>query len=274
MADTFETLVNDVPLRFPKRMRGLVGMSTTIVRGTYFEPWVMMAVEAIVREGDVVYDVGCSYGVVSCLIARRVGAAGVVHAFDANPAALAEAGPLAAINTVPGQVRFHHMCVGEKRGKADFFALAGAGSVASTRNPDIVHFEAGAVRMQATVESLDEFVGQGNPLPQCIKIDIEGSECVALRGAAGILRKIGPALVIETHGLEINGIGGSVGELCEELEGLGYGLMDLGLAEEARGEVFARRYRQRIGYLLASKRLKEADLVRRVRRRWRQILVD
>jgi len=52
--------------------------------GTY-EPELQAAVADLVKPGMQVYDVGANIGYVSLLLARRVGAAGHVYAFEALP---------------------------------------------------------------------------------------------------------------------------------------------------------------------------------------------
>lgn len=47
--------------------------------------------------------------------------------------------------------------------------------------------------------SLDEYVGQGNPPPTIIKLDVDGFELHALRGAAQCLARHHPRLWIEIH---------------------------------------------------------------------------
>src|SRR5262249_34275857 len=142
--DSFEVLVNDVRLRLPDSLRWTVGVDMAQRNGLYFEPWVMLAIESVVGEGSVVYDAGCSYGFMGCLLARKVGPAGRIHAFDPNPAVLAEAKRVAALNTLPGQIQFHEICVGEATGTAEFYAVFGRQSVASTRNAEIRHFHGAA----------------------------------------------------------------------------------------------------------------------------------
>jgi hypothetical protein len=49
--------------------------------------------------------------------------------------------------------------------------------------------------------SLDEFAfAQGHPLPQVVKIDIEGGEVLALPGMRRLLQEARPLLFLELHG--------------------------------------------------------------------------
>ncbi|SVC55687.1 uncharacterized protein METZ01_LOCUS308541 [marine metagenome] len=48
---------------------------------------------------------------------------------------------------------------------------------------------------------MDEFVfGESHPLPDFLKIDIEGGEVNALNGAKKLLTQVRPKLLVATHG--------------------------------------------------------------------------
>lgn len=272
MHDTFRVLVNNRWLTLPARCLRIPGVDSTNRKGIYFEPYVMLALDALVEPGQTVYDVGCSFGVLSCLLAQMTGPNGTVEAFEANPSVLADAGPILALNGSPGQIRLHGVCVGERSGgHVDFHTLRGLESVASTRNQEITHFHKDSVAVQAPMLALDDFAA-ARPSPQLIKLDIEGGEYAAIQGARRLLSTHHPHLVIETHGLEIDGIGGNLELLCADLEAMGYGLLDLVHCDRVTARTFARRHRTRIAYLLASKRLIHRGLEDQLRRSWRAFL--
>jgi hypothetical protein len=56
--------------------------------------------------------------------------------------------------------------------------------------------------------SLDQFVYQaGNPVPQAIKIDIEGGEVLALPGMRRLISEARPIIFLELHGPEAARVG-------------------------------------------------------------------
>ena len=60
-----------------------------------------------------------------------------------------------------------------------------------------------ALRNRGQGISLDEFIyTQLNPLPQVVKIDIEGGEVLALPGMRRLLREDCPLVFLELHGPE------------------------------------------------------------------------
>jgi hypothetical protein len=72
-------------------------------------------------------------------------------------------------------------------------------------------------RPEVNEVALDDVAGtNGIPLPDLIKIDIEGSEADALRGAQKLLRESRPHIIVETHSSELE-------RQCGDfLVGLGY----------------------------------------------------
>lgn len=83
--------------------------------------------------------------------------------------------------------------------------------------------EDGEVEVQCV--SLDSFCEKGNPFPDLIKMDIEGTEYDALCGAMKILAHKKPTLFLATHGLEVHRA------CCELLSALEYDIELLGSNE-------------------------------------------
>ena len=249
---TFRVRVNDEILRLPRQLYGEIGVDMGMRRGTYFEVPAMEGLRRVLRPGDCVVDAGCSFGILTCLMARMVGAGGSVHCFEANEEVLGWAREIVKENVPGGGVRFVHACLSDRTGgEADFYVVPGKWSVASTRNTDIVQFHPESERRRVPMLTLDDYCEGAGIAPRCIKLDVEGSECLVLEGARKTLERHHPALVVETHGLEIEGIGGSVGELCAALEGMGYELTDLVSLQRVTGEEYSRENGSRIWYFLA-----------------------
>jgi FkbM family methyltransferase len=196
--------------------------------GTY-EPELQAAVRHWLHPGMVVYDVGANIGYVSLLLARVVGgkgssqkpgfsadSGGHVYAFEPLPANLErmaanfELNPWAAITCVPAAVVDH-------AGPVSFLAHA-SGAMGKAAGSAGRQHETYLAEIEVPGVTLDGFaygpaVGVGAdvvravrepplPLPQAIKMDIEGGEVLALRGMARLLSEARPLLLIELHGPE------------------------------------------------------------------------
>jgi FkbM family methyltransferase len=173
-----------------------------------------------------------------------------VVAFEANPIVLALARELVAANRSAACVRFVQACVGERSGaEVDFFVVAGRDSVVSSRSRRVVELFPAAETIRVRTLALDDLTG---PPPRVIKIDIEGGEYAALEGAATLVERHHPHLIIETHPRMMRDVAGSLPELCAWLVARGYHLVDLRADEPTDSSRYVAQYSDRPAYLLAS----------------------
>ena len=157
-----------------------------------FEPVVQRTIAEGLSSGDTFFDVGSHIGFHSLIGARAVGATGLVVALEPDPANAADIQGQAALNG------FDHITVVRKYAVADL----------SERWSWI---DGTAV----TPTTIDHLTHEFRP-PTLIKIDVEGLELEALRGAAATLREHRPTLVVEAH------YSGLAGATVARLAVLGY----------------------------------------------------
>jgi FkbM family methyltransferase len=167
--------------------------------GTY-ETEIQSAILHFVKPGMVVYDVGANIGYISLLLAKMVTQTGHVYAFEALPANIARLQANLAANqfeqrvsvvpvAVVDEVKRVHFLIGPSTGMGKVEGSAGRNGLEYTHSFDVQGF------------SLDDFVyRQDNPIPQVIKVDIEGGEVMALPGMAAVLSEARPLLLLELHG--------------------------------------------------------------------------
>lgn len=77
------------------------------------------------------------------------------------------------------------------------------------------------------VRPLDAICAVEGFIPDVIKIDVEGYELEAIRGAVRLLGQVRPDLFIEAHPLHLERLGASMAELFEVLRGFGYRVFDI-----------------------------------------------
>lgn len=169
--------------------------------GTY-EAELQKALRRFVRPGMTAYDVGANIGYISLLLARRVGDAGRVVAVEALPVNIERLRRNLALNDLEGRVQVLDAAVVDKPGAVTFLVHASTsmGKVQGSAGRDN---EAYQQHLRVEGVTLDEIVyRRGYPLPDVVKMDIEGGEALAIRGMSRLLREAPPVLLIEMHGHE------------------------------------------------------------------------
>jgi FkbM family methyltransferase len=198
---------------------------------------------------------GASFGVMTALMGKLVGDTGRVISFEPNPRAIELSRLLFRTNAIEGIVHLNAMLVGDRSSPGtEFFVVPGYESVSSTRNTEITKFHPNAERREIPMVALDDYDFRG-AAPAVLKVDVEGSEYLLLEGARRVITSGQPDLVMETHALEIDGIGGNLSAVCQQLERFGYALFDLQASRLISAADYAETYARKIGYLLASKRM-------------------
>jgi FkbM family methyltransferase len=166
------------------------------------------AVDRLVPEGGVVIDGGANVGCFTLAAAAVVGRSGVVHAVEASPGTAELLRRTVAAN--PGyEIHVHEAALAESEGELEFTTFE-AGSGASS----LSRLEGGAVvRVRST--TLDVLTAD-LPRVDLVKLDLEGAELRALKGASRLLSTVRPSLIVELEPTHLERLGDSV----QELEGL------------------------------------------------------
>jgi len=169
--------------------------------GTY-EPELQAVIEKLVLPGMVAYDVGANIGYVSLLLARRVGESGKVFAFEALPSNLERLRENLKLSDFSRTVEAVDAAVVDGERSVRFLVGPSGGmgkTEGSAGRQDVSYTEAHEV----TGISLDAFVYRmGNPVPQVVKMDIEGGETLAFPGMRRLLSEARPLILLELHGPE------------------------------------------------------------------------
>ena len=200
-----------------------------------WEPLATRLFGQVLRPGDVVADVGANIGWFSLLASRLTGPRGRVHAFEVNPRTFALLGENLALNSA-ANVEPYLLAVGERAGRASVVQREPGNRGADCAGPDL---GGPASVPMARLDSV--LAGQALRL---IKLDIEGWEAKALRGASGLLDKAGgPDLLFEFTPDFLRAAGDDPAELLRWLTALDYRLSVItpdGL-QELDGGVLKRR---------------------------------
>jgi FkbM family methyltransferase len=170
------------------------------------------AFKAATPRGATVLDVGANLGAYTVLFAQWAGPGGRVFAFEPAPATRAGLARQLALNGVAAFVTVRPEAVAASSGTRPFRAdgLQGDNRLDAA--------SAGGLDVPTT--SIDEFCAREGVRPDVIKIDVEGAELDALRGARQTIARGGGrlAVFVELHPSVWPRLGISRGEIEAELD--------------------------------------------------------
>lgn len=158
-----------------------------------WEPEMQSLFTKIIKRGSVIYDLGANNGIHSLLFSKLSGEGGKVFSFEPLPANCKEIEVNAGLNHIKN-IQVVQAAVSSQSGETVFHlglhdkqgSIVGIGRESGND-----------IRVQ--IITLDEFIASGNPVPDFLKIDIEGAEGMALHGFENKIESIRPTFIIELH---------------------------------------------------------------------------
>jgi FkbM family methyltransferase len=195
-------------------------------------------VKGFLRPGMMVFDLGANLGQYTLLAARRVGEQGQVHSFEPSERMFGELQFNVELNDLSETCRLNRLAVSDMAGVAKLSRYEEGAEVFGSlgthqrQEASIVGYE------EVRTIKLDDYIAQqGSDHVDFIKMDIEGAELLALRGAAGLLsRQDAPTILLEMGDVNTVGFGYKSDDLWDYLEGLGYRMYSLGPQGESLRE--------------------------------------
>lgn len=177
-----------------------------------------------VRPNSVFWDVGANVGFYSLLASKLVGS-GKVFAFEPAPRNLSYLRKHLALNRA-ANVEVLAVAVSDRNGTSSF----------EVEETGFMGHLSGEGSITVPTAALDSLVEAGKVLPpDYVKMDIEGAELLALRGASRTFQQFRPVLFLATHGREVET------ECRHLLELWGYDCRNMGLKSNSElGEIVAR----------------------------------
>ena len=153
-----------------------------------YEPRLTQQFVEVIRPGQVVYDIGANVGYYTLLSAVLTGPAGKVVAFEPLPRNLTFLRQHVEVNSLKAvEIRTEALC--DREGVARF-----GGSDDATQT----HLGSeGDTEVRTT--SLDLLIQSGLPVPDVMKIDVEGAEYLVFEGAQELFRHHRPVVFLATH---------------------------------------------------------------------------
>lgn len=180
-----------------------------------WNPQEYAAFRRVVSARMVALDVGANVGAYSMLLGQWVGPAGRVYAFEPAPHTFSGLVRHIHLNDLEDVVRPLAEAVGDRETRAEFLLMETAGE-SRLAAPD----DRPGGRLTVPVVTIDGFCAREGIDPDFIKIDVEGWELAALRGARETIRRRGRdlALFVEMHPSAWPHLGASRESLLDELQ--------------------------------------------------------
>jgi FkbM family methyltransferase len=155
-----------------------------------YEPVVSAVIERYVRQGTHAVDAGAHMGYFSLKMSRAAGHAGLVHAFECDPRLTETLRAHAEWNGA--NIAVNAMAVTDRQGELTLRLPDQLGWATVKENHPL---HAGA---EVTVPGIDlDTYIEAPQKVSFVKIDVEGAELEALRGAAGTLEAAHPTTLVE-----------------------------------------------------------------------------
>ena len=174
----------------------------------------------LLKREDIVWDVGASVGLFTMHAAQRVQR---VIAFEPDPETAGRLRKNVQLNGFMEKVDILQVALGEEEGKKELHTDGLGGLAPALGN---LKRHSGAVSVQ--VETVDRLSQQRTAqCPTVLKIDIEGAELLALRGAKALLHsEQRPRIIfLELHPEFLPSFGGSAEEVKKIIRNSGYTIL-------------------------------------------------
>ncbi len=197
------------------------GLGRAIAAGA-FECAELACAMSLVGPGDTAIDGGAHLGVYALSLAQRVGISGQVHAFEPHPETRTLLSQAVVMNGFAGRVLVHGAALGDAshRGR-----LRAGRQRSAHAHACLAHRTARASRTERLfpidIVSLDAF--EFDRRVALLKLDVEGAELLAIRGATALIRRHRPAILCELGDEQLARVSaGSADQLMAALTGLRY----------------------------------------------------
>ena len=199
-------------------------VSVNILRGGDWQPEVWDALATNLPEGGVLLDVGAHIGFFSMKGALKVGKSGRVVAFEPNPETLKTLRENVRVNDFQNVVVVPVACTDREQTLTLFASpIMNSGASSLARDNADITFEQAPHEYTVRGRPIDDVVRELKlTRVDAIKMDIEGAEVIALRGAMETLKRFHPKIVVEVVEKQLAAMNTSKDELFSLLKEAGY----------------------------------------------------
>ena len=190
----------------------------TLLTTREWDPIVQQTLIACLKPGDTFLDVGANIGYFSLLASQLVGESGTVVSFEPSARALSKLTAHLCLNGC-SNVTVCSQAMGESPGteRLNWAPSSNIGGSTIARGKPAQGYSE-----QIAVRRLDDVCSEMQLVPSFIKLDVEGFELFALRGAREMLKKNHPMVVCELTNHFLKDHGQSGADMLRFMRDLGY----------------------------------------------------
>jgi FkbM family methyltransferase len=175
------------------------------------------ALAGLLRPGDVFVDGGANMGLFSLLGAAAVGPGGRVLACEPAPETMALLRANLAVNRF-ATVELHEVALSDRPGRARLTVF----DVVSSGLASFAPAATGGRPVEVAVTTLDALTADLDAPVAVVKLDVEGAEAKALRGAGALVARDAPVFLVELEPAHLARQGSSIADVRAVLEPHGY----------------------------------------------------
>ncbi len=185
----------------------------------YYQDDVLVALTHLLAPGQVFWDIGANFGLMSLWVERTFGGAVRTVAFEPAPTVAATLRRNVELNHARG-ITVEQLCLSDRPGQVKFYTSADhswnatlISSFASQYGEDIA--------IDVTATTMDAYAAEHGP-PSVIKLDVEGAEHLVLMGGQRVLREHDVAAVVEYNTVVLAAVGLTPADYLGLFTKLGY----------------------------------------------------
>ncbi len=195
-----------------------------------YEPIEASLFLSLIKPGDTVLDIGANVGFYSLLLSKKVGEGGKVFSFEPVPKNFLQLQKNIEKSGSPKNIFLNQIAIWDQREQLKF-------SLGNQHDKNCGGFSAGEVEnsiesFECSAMPLTEFVAKDQVgKVSAIKMDIEGAEWRALKGALAIITRDRPILLLEVCKATCSSFGYHPDELWKLFQPLNYSAYKIGATQ-------------------------------------------
>ena len=179
----------------------------------------------LVRNGDIVFDIGANRGYYTILFSHLVGKTGKVHAFEPVPPTFKRLSDTVSREQIFNNIELNNTAVGDTNAEITIYMPSNDDGQASIETHTVGSWRSAETitSYQCNMIKLDDYA-DSNVVKRLdfIKCDVEGAELLVLKGGIQLISNYLPIVYLEVFADWTNSFGYTPQDIVNFLKSLGY----------------------------------------------------